>query len=988
MKRSAVRWFGFIVLLGMAACKNNPDVTVTNPAPPVPIGTPTVATIQLANVAGSPGPFTIPTGQTLQLVATALDSNNATVTGVNYIWSSSSPAVATVSTQGLVTGIAIGGPVTIHATSGAITSNDVSVTVTCSGIPSNAVTPMAVTLNPASPMNVNAITSVTATVFDCTGAPVPDNTSVTFTMNNPTLADFSSGSSLADTLSVPTAGGLASASFVAGPTAGQVTITAVAGSVSASVAVDINALPVLGIQFLEANPQVVGVKGSGQTEVSEVSFSVTDTQGNPIGDGTVVRFEFLNGMNPGGGAQIDPPAAATVGGVAKTFLKAGFVAGPTRILAYVDANNNSTFDSGEVYSTSTPLSIGGGVPSARFFTIAADTHNLAGLDYVNEIANISAFLADRFGNFNILTGTSVSFYTEAGAIDRQGVTDEQGTTTVVLRTQNRMPIDTDPRQNLNPIGNEILMYNNLDASGKDALEPFEDINGSGIFTTVISAGLNGILDTVPSGDDFVTGTRIVAGPNHIAETTASGDDVQAVAVSSQVGYDSGEHFFDLNSNGYDLMEPNPRDGWVTVLAVTQGEETFYDLNGNGVYDAGEPFDDNGGEPFIDENDNGIYDDAEEFTDSNSNGSYDPGEPFYDKGRGEPFSDTNANGIRDAGEPFVDMNGNLTYEGPGDSYIDTNGNGVWDPGEPCKDAFTNAPKGGTCTTDTTGVTAGFYNHIFDHGEFYVDVDGDGKWTPPNGQWDANTAIWVDLRSTNQKVKKSTTMVFTGAPYFSPETSKIVIDEDHRDPRPGFGANYWIHNGECSTMEIHVADINNNMPIPGTTVALTVDQGKLHGPASVTLPDYKGNGPYVFDVNVCDDDSSKVEMKSSSLQVEITWQPQQADAITDTITVAGTKDAPLTVDVSIVTTSLPNTPLACTAPAQTPPCYNATLSVTGGAAPYTWTIISGGLPPAFILDSLSGTISQTADSLAGTYNFTIQVTDALGSTDTQALSITLP
>ena len=801
MKRSAVRWLGVLALLGMAtACKSNPNVNVSN-APGITNTTSSVVkSIQVADATGSGGPFTIAKGQTLQLVPTGLDAANNTITGVSYVWSSSDPTVAAVSNNGLVTGVALGGPVTIGAANGTIKSNDVSVTVACAGIPSNAPTPMTVTLNPASPMTVRAITSVTAAIFDCNGSPVPDNTSVTFTLSDSTLGNLSSGSSLASTLTVPTAGGagLASASFVAGTTAGSLTISATAGSITASAPVVIQALPVLGIQFLQANPQVVGIKGAGQAEVSEVSFSVTDTEGLPIGDGTVVNFQFLNGMNPGGGAAIDPPAAATVGGVAKTFLKSGFVAGPTRILAFIDANGNGTFDSGEIFSTSTPLSIGGGVPSARFFSVAADIHNLAGLAYDNEQANISAFMADRFGNFNVLQGTAVSFYTEAGAIDRQGVTDDKGETTVLFRTQNRLPVDTDPRQDLNPIGNETVLFN------------------------------------------------------------------------------------DLNSNGlYDLLEPNPRDGRVSVLAVTMGEETFYDTNGNGVYDPGEPFDDNGGEPFIDENDNGIYDGPEEFTDQNNNGSYDPGEPFYDKGRGEPFSDTNGNGVWDSGEPFTDINGNGVYDGPGDSYIDTNGNGVWDPGEPCKDAITNAPKGGTCNTDTTGTLTGFYNHVYDHGEFFVDFDGDGKWTPPNGKWDSNTAIWIDLQSTNQKVKKSTAMVFTGP--VDGGTSGIVVDLAHQS-----GSGYSIPDNECGNFDIFVADVNNNPLIAGTTITVTVNgAGALTGPGTVTLGDSIGGGPTILSAQICDEDFANPDaLKPSTLEVEVTWQPQGAStARVDKLSMSG-------------------------------------------------------------------------------------------------------
>lgn len=78
---------------------------------------------------------------------------------------------------------------------------------------------------------------------------------------------------------------------------------------------------------------------------------------------------------------------------------------------------------------------------------------------------------------------------------------------------------------------------------------------------------------------------------------------------------------------------NPRDGLVTILAQTTGEEAFNDIN--------------------------------------SNGGYDEGEPFWDIG--EPFLDTNDNNERDPGEPFDDLATedempNQQYDGP---------NGVWD-----------------------------------------------------------------------------------------------------------------------------------------------------------------------------------------------------------------------------------------------------------------------------------------------------------------------
>ncbi len=61
----------------------------------------------------------------------------------------------------------------------------------------------------------------------------------------------------------------------------------------------------------------------------------------------------------------------------------------------------------------------------------------------------------------------------------------------------------------------------------------------------------------------------------------------------------------------DGEERNPRDGFIAIMAYTSGEEAFVDLNGNGVWDDGEPFI-TLGEPFLDTNDSGVRDPGEYF----------------------------------------------------------------------------------------------------------------------------------------------------------------------------------------------------------------------------------------------------------------------------------------------------------------------------------------------------------------------------------------
>ncbi len=90
-------------------------------------------------------------------------------------------------------------------------------------------------------------------------------------------------------------------------------------------------------------------------------------------------------------------------------------------------------------------------------------------------------------------------------------------------------------------------------------------------------------------------------------------------------------------------------------------------------------------------------------------------------------------------------------------------------------------------------------------------------------------------------------------------------------------------------------------------------------------------------------------------------------------------PYTVTVpSITTTSLPGG--AYNVP------YSATVTATGGTGSYTWSIISGGLPPGLQLNSATGAITGTPTSV-GTSSFAVQVNDQNSQSATRALSITI-
>ena len=82
--------------------------------------------------------------------------------------------------------------------------------------------------------------------------------------------------------------------------------------------------------------------------------------------------------------------------------------------------------------------------------------------------------------------------------------------------------------------------------------------------------------------------------------------------------------------------------------------------------------------------------------------------------------------------------------------------------------------------------------------------------------------------------------------------------------------------------------------------------------------------------------------------------------------------------ISTTTLPNGEVTV--------AYSQTVAGSGGLQPYNWSIAAGTLPGGLTLTPATGVLSGTPTT-AGTFNFTMQLTDALGTAVTQALSITV-
>lgn len=84
---------------------------------------------------------------------------------------------------------------------------------------------------------------------------------------------------------------------------------------------------------------------------------------------------------------------------------------------------------------------------------------------------------------------------------------------------------------------------------------------------------------------------------------------------------------------------------------------------------------------------------------------------------------------------------------------------------------------------------------------------------------------------------------------------------------------------------------------------------------------------------------------------------------------------TQPLAITTTALPNGQLGSP--------YDAVLAATGGTQPYTWSA-TGNLPPGITLNPNSGDFAGTPTA-AGTFSFTVTVTDAKGQTAQQGFTV---
>jgi hypothetical protein len=215
----------------------------------------------------------------------------------------------------------------------------------------------------------------------------------------------------------------------------------------------------------------------------------------------------------------------------------------------------------------------------------------------------------------------------------------------------------------------------------------------------------------------------------------------------------------------------------------------------------------------------------------------------------------------------------------------------------------------------------------------------------------------------------------------------------------GSSPAYHTGSAMSQNAVLYDIF------GSSLSLTPSLGAID-PAGTCNISHSGVGTgtvgqavsYVFTANGCGGGTLTWTVSSGSLPAGSSGCASSTGSsctVSGTLTTAATytpnihvtdgsgntADDPLSITVNvapvIITASLPGGTVGT--------AYSQSLSGTGGTTPYTWTVSAGALPTSLSLSS-GGIISGTP-SAAGTFNFTVKLTDVNSVFITKALSIVI-
>jgi len=292
-----------------------------------------------------------------------------------------------------------------------------------------------------------------------------------------------------DPASVNTGDGIATATYTAKgcATVDQISASADVGGAPLGATGTLTVAPadVGSINFVSAAPELIGLKGAGIEETSDVTFRVVDGVGNPVG-GAEVTFSLDTDV---GGITFSPDSQASdPQGLVTTVVTSGTAKTTVRVTACVDVNANL------ICAPSDGLVISTGLPHQNGFSLSLSDVNIEAWDEDGVESTVTVRLTDRYGN-PVPDGTSVTFTAEAGSIiescKTQTTATQAGVCSVTWSSCCTRPADGRATIWAHAIGEETFkdengnnVFDPADTSWNDIPEIFGDYNENGSYESI------------------------------------------------------------------------------------------------------------------------------------------------------------------------------------------------------------------------------------------------------------------------------------------------------------------------------------------------------------------------------------------------------------------------------------------------------------------------------------------------------------------------
>jgi hypothetical protein len=223
--------------------------------------------------------------------------------------------------------------------------------------------------------------------------------------------------------------------------------------------------------------------------------------------------------------------------------------------------------------------------------------------------------------------------------------------------------------------------------------------------------------------------------------------------------------------------------------------------------------------------------------------------------------------------------------------------------------------------------------------------------------------------------------------SPDTAIVFLGS--RDPgewgasiSPTINGYFPNINDNVGTGDNRQATVLSGVPpTSGPTLACPSSSAQVGVPYSSSFVVTGGTGPYTFAII---SGSLPTGLNLNTSTGAVTGTPtthgtySYVGQVTDSLSATATANCSITVAPATLTLSCPSSV------ANLGVSYSSAFVASGGVSPYTFTIISGSLPPGLSLNGATGAVTGIP-TVPGSYTFTGQVTDSVSVTATCTITI---